>query len=63
MVDKQITKEELLERAKKPAADAMRLHRFYQGKMQTALRCRVRDLHDFAIWYTCLLYTSPSPRD
>lgn len=52
MVDKQITKEELLERAKKPAADAMRLHRFYQGKTQTALRCRVRDLHDFAIWYT-----------
>lgn len=52
MVDKQITKEELLERAKKPAADAMRLHRFYQGKTQIALRCGVRDLRDFAIWYT-----------
>ncbi len=52
MVDKQITKEELLEKAKKPAAVAKRLHRFYQGKMQTALRCPVRDLNDFAIWYT-----------
>ncbi len=52
MVDKQITPEELLERAKKPGKEAMRLHRFYQGKMQTALRCRVRDINDFAIWYT-----------
>jgi malate dehydrogenase (oxaloacetate-decarboxylating) len=52
MVDKQVTKEELLEKAKKPAAEAMRLHTFYQGKTQTALRCRVRDLDDFAIWYT-----------
>jgi malate dehydrogenase (oxaloacetate-decarboxylating) len=44
MVTKHITKEELLEKAKKPAAEAMRLHAFYQGKTQTALRCRVRDL-------------------
>jgi malate dehydrogenase (oxaloacetate-decarboxylating) len=52
MVTKHITKEELLEKAKKPAAEAMRLHAFYQGKTQTALRCRVRDFDDFAIWYT-----------
>jgi len=52
MVDKQVTKEELLEKAKKPAAEAMRLHKFYRGKMQTSLRCRVRNLDDFAIWYT-----------
>ncbi|MCZ7540662.1 MAG: NADP-dependent malic enzyme [Anaerolineae bacterium] len=52
MVHAQVTKEELLEKAKKPAEDAMRLHAFYRGKMQTALRCQVRDLHDFAIWYT-----------
>jgi len=52
MVHTQVTKEELLEKAKKPAEDAMRLHAFYRGKMQTALRCQVRDLHDFAIWYT-----------
>ncbi|MGB8647530.1 MAG: NADP-dependent malic enzyme [Anaerolineae bacterium] len=48
----QVTKEELLAKAKQPAADAMRLHPFYQGKIQTALRCRVRDFDDFAIWYT-----------
>jgi malate dehydrogenase (oxaloacetate-decarboxylating) len=52
MVTKHITKEELLEKAKKPAAEAMRLHAYYQGKTQTALRCRVRDLDDFAVWYT-----------
>lgn len=52
MVQAQVTKEELLEKAKKPAEDAMRLHAFYRGKMQTALRCQVRDLNDFAIWYT-----------
>jgi malate dehydrogenase (oxaloacetate-decarboxylating) len=47
-----VTKEELLAKAKQPAADAMRLHPFYHGKIQTALRCRVRDFDDFAIWYT-----------
>ncbi len=52
MVDKAVSKEELLEKAKKPAADAMRLHMFYRGKTQTALRCPVRGIGDFAIWYT-----------
>ncbi|MBN1564027.1 MAG: NADP-dependent malic enzyme [Anaerolineae bacterium] len=52
MVNTKITKEELLEKAKKPAAESMRLHRFYGGKTQTALRCRVRDFQDFAYWYT-----------
>jgi malate dehydrogenase (oxaloacetate-decarboxylating) len=47
-----VTKEELLAKAKQPAADALRLHPFYHGKVQTALRCRVRDFDDFAIWYT-----------
>ncbi|MBN1430351.1 MAG: NADP-dependent malic enzyme [Anaerolineae bacterium] len=44
--------EELLEKAQKPSADALKLHPFYKGKTQTALRCRVRDFNDFAIWYT-----------
>jgi malate dehydrogenase (oxaloacetate-decarboxylating) len=52
MPDVKVTKEELLEKAKRPAAESMRLHEFYQGKTQTALRCRVRDLDDFAYWYT-----------
>ncbi len=47
-----LTKEELLAKAKKPAEDAMRLHPFYRGKVQTALKCPVRGLDDFAIWYT-----------
>jgi malate dehydrogenase (oxaloacetate-decarboxylating) len=47
-----LTTEELLARAKKPSADALRLHPFYRGKVETTLRCRVRDLDDFAIWYT-----------
>ena len=28
-----------------------------------ALRTRFKDSVDFIGWYTCLLYTSPSPRD
>jgi malate dehydrogenase (oxaloacetate-decarboxylating) len=44
--------DELLAKAKKPAADAMKLHPFYRGKIETALKCRVRDFNDFAIWYT-----------
>ena len=49
---KEVTKEELLEKAKKPAEDAMKLHAFYRGKMQTVPKCQVRDYNDFAIYYT-----------
>jgi malate dehydrogenase (oxaloacetate-decarboxylating) len=31
---------------------AMRRHAFYRGKMQVMPKCAVRDLGDFAIWYT-----------
>lgn len=44
--------EAMLAKAKQPAADAMRLHPFYRGKVETAVKCRMRDFHDFAIWYT-----------
>ena len=47
-----ITKEELLAKARKPAEDAMKLHPFYRGKMQTIPKCCIRDFNDFAIWYT-----------
>ena len=43
---------ELLKKAQKPSADAMALHPFYRGKIETALKCCVRDFNDFAIWYT-----------
>ncbi len=49
---KKVTVEELLEKAAQPAKDAPRLHKFYKGKLGVALKCRVRDFNDFAIWYT-----------
>jgi malate dehydrogenase (oxaloacetate-decarboxylating) len=52
MSDEQVNVEELLEKAKKPAADALKLHPFYKGKMETTLKCTVRGIDDFAIWYT-----------
>jgi len=52
MPQKKVTKEELLAKAKKPAEDAMKLHAFYRGKMQTVPKCQVRDVNDFAIYYT-----------
>ncbi|MGB4366452.1 MAG: NADP-dependent malic enzyme, partial [Acetomicrobium sp.] len=47
-----LTNEEMLEKAKKPAEEAIKLHRFYHGKMQTVPKCCIRDISDFAIWYT-----------
>jgi len=44
--------EQLIAKAKKPAADAMLLHPFYKGKYQTVPKCCIRDFQDFAIWYT-----------
>jgi len=50
--EKVINVDELLAKAQKPSADAMELHPFYRGKVETALKCAVRDSNDFAIWYT-----------
>ncbi len=47
-----LTKEELLAKANKPSEDAMRLHPYFRGKIQTVPKCVVRDYSDFAIWYT-----------
>ena len=49
---KPIDVEQLLAKAKKPSADAMLLHPYYRGKVETTLKCAVRDFNDFAIWYT-----------
>jgi malate dehydrogenase (oxaloacetate-decarboxylating) len=48
----QPTVEELKAKAAQPMADALRLHPFYKGKIETTLKCCVRDFDDFAIWYT-----------
>ena len=51
--DKQVVDiDKLLAKAKKPSADAMKFHPFYRGKVETTLKCAVRDIDDFAIWYT-----------
>src|SRR5512137_2743331 len=48
----QLTVEELKAKAYQPMADALALHPFYRGKIETTLKCCVRDFDDFAIWYT-----------
>jgi malate dehydrogenase (oxaloacetate-decarboxylating) len=47
-----LTVDELLAKAKKPAQLASSMHRFYEGKMQVIPKCAVRNVDDFAIWYT-----------
>jgi malate dehydrogenase (oxaloacetate-decarboxylating) len=47
-----VTKEELIEKARKPAQDAMDMHPFYKGKIEVIPKCVIRDVNDFAIWYT-----------
>ncbi len=49
---KKMSKEELLSKAEKPSIDAMRLHPFYKGKIGVMPKCCIRNLDDFAIWYT-----------
>jgi malate dehydrogenase (oxaloacetate-decarboxylating) len=44
--------QELLAKAQKPSADAMKLHPFYRGKIETVPKACIRSLDDFAIWYT-----------
>ncbi|MGB9789992.1 MAG: NAD(P)-dependent malic enzyme [Thermotoga caldifontis] len=44
--------EELLKKAQKPSEEALKLHPFYRGKIQTAPKVPVRSYDDFAIWYT-----------
>ena len=47
-----MTKEELLAKSRQPGIDAMKLHPFYKGKIGMMPKCCIRDLDDFAIWYT-----------
>jgi malate dehydrogenase (oxaloacetate-decarboxylating) len=49
---KEVSVEELLAKAEQPSKDAMRLHPYYRGKIEIIPKCRIRDFHDFAIWYT-----------
>jgi len=48
----QPTIEELKAKAYQPMQDAMELHPFYRGKIETTLKWLRADFNDFAIWYT-----------
>ena len=41
-----------LKKANEPGEMAMKLHPFYQGKIEVSLKTPVRSFDDFAIWYT-----------
>jgi len=51
-LEKDFFENELLARAEKPASEALRLHPFYQGKVEVTLKAPVRNYGDFALWYT-----------
>ncbi len=44
--------DKLLAKAKKPLADALKMHPYYKGKIQTAIKAPVNTVKDFAVWYT-----------
>jgi len=46
------TSQELEAKANKPAEESLRLHALYRGKIQVAPKCPIRDIADFAYWYT-----------
>ncbi len=52
MAKENLTEEQLIAKAEKPSADAMELHPFYKGKIEVVPKCCIRDMDDFAIWYT-----------
>jgi len=45
-------KDNLLAKANQPAIEAMKLHPFYKGKIEVVPKVCIRDISDFAIWYT-----------
>jgi len=49
---KKLSKEELLRKSKIPGINAIKMHKFYRGKIQVLPRCQIRDYNDFSIWYS-----------
>jgi malate dehydrogenase (oxaloacetate-decarboxylating) len=53
MTEEKLTEEEiekLLAKADAPKAEAVKLHPYYLGKMQTVPKCSVWDFDAFAVW-------------
>lgn len=46
------TAEELIEKSRKPAEQALRLHPYYHGKLQVMPKAVIRNYSDFGVWYT-----------
>jgi len=44
--------QKLLDKANEPGKQSSAMHARYRGKMETNLKCTLRDVNDFAIWYT-----------
>jgi malate dehydrogenase (oxaloacetate-decarboxylating) len=44
--------DERIKKAEQPGIDAMKMHPFYKGKIETIIKCCIRDFDDFGIWYT-----------
>ena len=42
----------MLKKAGKPAEMALRMHPFYRGKIETGIKCRIKNFDDFAVWYS-----------
>lgn len=47
-----VSKEELIRKSKIPGLNAIKMHAFYQGKMQVMPRCQISSYDDFSIWYS-----------
>jgi malate dehydrogenase (oxaloacetate-decarboxylating) len=47
-----VNHDERAAKAGQASEEALRLHRFYRGKIQTMPKCPIRDFNDFALWYT-----------
>jgi malate dehydrogenase (oxaloacetate-decarboxylating) len=52
MPEEKLSVEELKKKAEKPGKDAMVMHPYYRGNIQSIGKVPVRDFSDFAIWYT-----------
>jgi malate dehydrogenase (oxaloacetate-decarboxylating) len=46
------TEEDLIKRAEIPSKNALKMHPFYQGKIQILPKCQIHSHKDFGIWYS-----------
>ena len=49
-----LTNDEMIEKAQKAVEGAVKLHRYYQGKMQTVPKCYIRDVSELVTFIELL---------